>query len=651
MQIKYRQLHVVIAILRKPLLIISEPEFAVNTNHTDIVTPIGVHNLESLLKQTNYNPIETEFLVNGFTKGFDIGYKGPVIRQSKASNIPLRVGNEVELWNKIIKEVKLGHVAGSFDQIPFENYIQSPIGLVPKSGNTGKTRLIFHLSYNFGESEAEMSLNHWTPRDICTVKYNDLDQAVQHCLATKDEKQDCELSANVLFDEMSEVYDIHGHSGIFMGKTDIQSAFRLAPLSSWSWAWLIMMARHPLTKKWVYFVDKCLPFGASISCAIFQKFSNALCHIVKVKTMRDTITNYLDDFLFIVYTRAMCNHMIRTFLNTCQTLGVPIADEKTEWGQNCIVFLGLLLDGLRMLICIPEEKRQKAIFILRRFTDKKKATVKELQTLCGYLNFLNRVIYPGRVFMRRMYAKYASICGGNISYKFNKFEKTGLENKITSSETINKKALKPYHHVRLDAEFKSDCRVWLSFLMNEDIKKVVNRPMIDIDMITSSADVGFTSDASAACSLGYGCVLGNQWIYGQWEPNFIKEDKPSIEYLELYALCAGVITWENQLSNCRIIIHCDNMGVVGMVNNLASTCKKCMHLLRLLTPFNGLIHNRRITVKYIKSSDNILSDTLSHLNLNRFRKYGKFMNEKPDEIHYLMHSAKALFKMSENYSY
>ena len=45
---------------------------------------------------------------------------------------------------------------------------------------------------------------------------------------------------------------------------------------------LVMKAKHPKTGKIYYFVDKCLPFGSSISCAIFQAFSNAISHIVTV---------------------------------------------------------------------------------------------------------------------------------------------------------------------------------------------------------------------------------------------------------------------------------------------------------------------------------------------------------------------------------
>ena len=45
--------------------------------------------------------------------------------------------------------------------------------------------------------------------------------------------------------------------------------------------------------------------------------------------------------------------------------------------------------------------------VLLKLKKKKKATVKDLQSLCGILNFLGRVVFPGRTFTRRMYSKYA----------------------------------------------------------------------------------------------------------------------------------------------------------------------------------------------------------------------------------------------------
>ena len=76
-----------------------------NFNLTDIVTPVNVQRLKQLLLEMGYDQGETAFLIDGFTNGFDNGYRGPQIRQSRSSNISFTVGNKVELWNKIMKEV------------------------------------------------------------------------------------------------------------------------------------------------------------------------------------------------------------------------------------------------------------------------------------------------------------------------------------------------------------------------------------------------------------------------------------------------------------------------------------------------------------------------------------------------------------------
>ena len=144
------------------------------------MTPLNVTRFIELLKEIQYPEHEIEFLQKGFTQGFDIGYEGPKERQSSSQNIPFSVGNRVDMWNKLMKEVKLKRVPGPFDTVPFDNYIQSPIGLVPKAGSD-QTHLIFHLSYD-GKRDGLRSVNAFTPRERCTVKYRDLDFAVSAML-------------------------------------------------------------------------------------------------------------------------------------------------------------------------------------------------------------------------------------------------------------------------------------------------------------------------------------------------------------------------------------------------------------------------------------------------------------------------------------
>ena len=263
------------------IFVICVLESCFNLDLDSIITPLDVTAFEDMLIEANYDAEEMRFLLDGFTNGFDIGYQGPSVCQSYSENIPLSVGTNQDLWDKIMKEVRAGRVAGPFDSIPFENFIQSPVGLVPKAG--GKTRMIFHLSHNFNKVkgvellECEKSLNSCTPKYLCTVKYNDLDCAVTQCLnilrQVEAEKATSRSSNTETNDDKAPV--------LFLGKTDLMSTFRVLPLKLRCLCWLVFKARDPKDKKFKFFVDKCLPFGASISCSHYQHFSNALKHLLQ----------------------------------------------------------------------------------------------------------------------------------------------------------------------------------------------------------------------------------------------------------------------------------------------------------------------------------------------------------------------------------
>ena len=317
-------------------------EHFTNYNLTDIVTPIDGGRLVDLLRQVDYPEEEIKFLKEGFETGFDLCYRGPTHRRDRSTNITFTVGNKYVLWEKMIKEVKEKRFAGPYDEIHFKYFIQSPVGLVPKSG--GKTRLIFHLSYNFSQDKQQQSVNYFIPKDLCSVRYNDLDSAVRACLAISEEG-----------------HHITGSRMIYLGKSDGLSAFRTLPLRRGSWPWLVMLAIDPDTGKQQFFVDKCLPFGSSISCSHYQRFSDAVRHLTCYRMTIICVINYLDDFLFIQYTLELCNNLMSRFLQLCEDIGMPIAFDKTKWGSTTVIFLGNLLDGQKLYISIPLDKKDKAL--------------------------------------------------------------------------------------------------------------------------------------------------------------------------------------------------------------------------------------------------------------------------------------------------
>ena len=189
---------------------------------------------------------------------------------------------------------------------------------------------------------------------------------------------------------------------------------------------------------------------------------------------------------------------------------------------------------------------------------------------------------------------------------------------------------KQHHHVSLDGEFKADCQIWIEFFQGE-LATVVNRPMVDIlGQLRTSKDIQYSLDASASAKqgFGYGCVLNYCWIQGNWNPEFILAEKPSIEYLELFALCMGIRTWEDsiELTNCQVAIFCDNIAVVHMINSMTSGCANCMFLICLLA-LNNLKFNRRLSARYISMKDNF---ALSRGQLSRFRKLRPYMRMHAD---------------------
>ena len=135
-----------------------------------------------------------------------------------------------------------------------------------------------------------------------------------------------------------------------------------------------------------------------------------------------------------------CDYLVNEFLSLCKAVGCPINDEKTEWGCTRIIFLGILLDGVQLIMVVPEEKRTKSLNLLNWTLGQKTVTVKHLQALAGSLNFLCKAIVPGRMFICHIYDKFVTKSG---------------------------EMLKNYHHIRIDSDIKADCEMWKKFLVVE----------------------------------------------------------------------------------------------------------------------------------------------------------------------------------------
>ena len=97
-------------------------------------------------------------------------------------------------------------------------------------------------------------------------------------------------------------------------------------------------------------------------------------------------------------------------------------------------------------------------------------------------------------------------------------------------------------------------------------------------------------DASKNADLGFGGYCEDQFMQGAWGRCLFEHLDPSIQYLELFVLTAGVIQWAHKFVNKRIVVFSDNNSVVSMVNSTSSSCKNCMVLIRILV-LHSMVHN------------------------------------------------------------
>ena len=126
--------------------------------------------LDSLLE--GYDNTLRRFLYLGITQGFMMHAKN-VNERAVTRNHTSATNNPKVVHEKLRKELSKGYIAGPFTDPPFENFVVSPIALVPKK-EQHSFRLIHNLSY-----PPNNSVNSSIPSFISAVSYETIHQVIQ----------------------------------------------------------------------------------------------------------------------------------------------------------------------------------------------------------------------------------------------------------------------------------------------------------------------------------------------------------------------------------------------------------------------------------------------------------------------------------------
>ena len=93
-----------------------------NFDLDNMITPVNYRKFRDLMIESGYdktNPEDFDFVVDGFKNGFSLGYHSLDKVKITSPNLKFTIGDEIELWNKVMKEVKLKRYAGPFKEIPY----------------------------------------------------------------------------------------------------------------------------------------------------------------------------------------------------------------------------------------------------------------------------------------------------------------------------------------------------------------------------------------------------------------------------------------------------------------------------------------------------------------------------------------------------
>ena len=167
---------------------------------------------------------------------------------------------------------------------PFPRHHMLSSWLGSKKGNHQKLHMIMHLSYPYGGS-----INNFIDPEKAATKYQSFQDAVKLVVQ-------------------------HGRF-CWLAKGDVKSAFRVEPII---FKYLRCLGIY-FNKE--YYVDCALPFGSSISCAIFEEIARLVHWIFKQRSSVCFI-HYLDDFLWVHKNFIVC-------VNTSKVVKENISRNRT----------------------------------------------------------------------------------------------------------------------------------------------------------------------------------------------------------------------------------------------------------------------------------------------------------------------------------
>ena len=153
---------------------------------------------------------------------------------------------------------------------------------------------------------------------------------------------------------------------------DLSKAYRSVPIHPSHWQLQGL--------KWnnQYYVDTRLCFGLRCAPSIFHRISSFITRCM-ARRGYDYIINYLDDFCMIHHDQTKVKESQQALIQLLHSLGFSVSWPKVVSPTQVVKFLGIILDSVKMEMRLPNSKLKSLQNVLHEFSNKSKATKRQLQ--------------------------------------------------------------------------------------------------------------------------------------------------------------------------------------------------------------------------------------------------------------------------------
>lgn len=262
------------------------------------------------------------------------------------------------------------------------------------------------------------------------------------------------------------------------------------------------------------------------------------------------ILNYLDDLASAetVDKAKFAYDTLGAVINKC---GIEEAKNKACPPSTIMTFLGILFNTEKLTMEVTPDRLQEIRHLLKSWLGRNTASLREIQSLIGKLNFIAAYVRPGRIFIARM---------------------------LQWLKVLNKES-NPHQQVSIPLYVQKDVLWWQIFLpLYNGVSLMVYEEWSEPDRVCSSD----------ACLHSCGGFCSGKYFHTKFPENF-KTRNYNITILEMFAIIICLKLWGSDFKGKRLQMFCDNQAVCQIINTGKSRCTILQDCLREIA-FLAAIH-------------------------------------------------------------